>query len=163
MAAEHQGEMDDPSDAAALPGAVVEADNGDEGVVQAVDRHEEEGLKLEIGPQNEHAGGGEQWEDQIHAQVHHRGQGLHQDGGDAHTKHGADDGAVRAEAPEGEAHDGAAPHHTQPHHHAHHLAQQKEQGQRRHTPVPLVKGSQVFHEGLLCRLAFFTGKRHHKP
>ena len=45
----------------------------------------------------------------------------------------------------------------------HHLAQQKEQGQRRHTPVPLVKGSQVFHEGLLCRLAFFTGKRYHKP
>ena len=42
--------MDDPSDAAALPGAVVEADNGDEGVVQAVDRHEEEGLELEIGP-----------------------------------------------------------------------------------------------------------------
>ena len=66
--------------------------------------------------------------DQVHAQVHHRGQGLHQDGGDAYTKHGADDGAVRAEAPEGEAHDGAAPHHTQPHHHAHHLAQHS--GQR---------------------------------
>ena len=64
--------------------AVVIGDNGHHAVVQAEDRHEDEALELEIGAEHGGGGGGEDEEDLVHAEGHHRADGLHDDGGDAH-------------------------------------------------------------------------------
>ena len=77
--------------------AVVVADDGHHGVVQAEDRHEDEALQLEVGPEDGGGRLGEADEDLVHAEGHHRADGLHDDGGHADAVDLPGDGAVPAE------------------------------------------------------------------
>ena len=51
-------------------------------------------------PKDRRGGGGEGDENFVHAEHHHRADGLHDDGGDAHAVDAGDDPPVRTEAPE---------------------------------------------------------------
>ena len=76
--------------AAGIPGTIVEGYDGDDGVVDAEERHEEEGLELEIDAEDAGGGLGEALEDLIDAEVHDGADAHHDDGGDAHAEDGAD-------------------------------------------------------------------------
>ena len=74
-----------------LPGAVVKGHNGNGGVIQAEQGHEEETLELVV--DGEHAGGGlahafKTHEDLVHGEVHHGADGVHDNGGDTHGQNG---------------------------------------------------------------------------
>ena len=67
-----------------LPGTVVISDDGNGGVVDAEQGHEEEALELEVDA--EHAGGGfgKALENLVHTEVHHRADAVHHNGREAH-------------------------------------------------------------------------------
>ena len=71
-----------------LSGAVVKGDDGNGGVVDAEQGHEEEALQLIVDA--EHAGGGflEALENLVHAEVHHGADAVHDQRGDAHGQNG---------------------------------------------------------------------------
>ena len=71
-----------------LAGAIVVGDDGNGGVVQAEQGHEEEALELEI--HTEHAGRrlGEALQNLVDAEIHHRANAVHNDGGNAHRQNG---------------------------------------------------------------------------
>ena len=85
-------------DAVRTAGAVVVGHNGYHAVVKAKHRHEHEGLELEVYTENRGSGGGEGDQDLVHAEDHHRADGGHDDGGNAHGVDVADDGGLGAEA-----------------------------------------------------------------
>ena len=78
-----------------IPGTVVEGHDGDDGVVDAEQGHEEEGLELEVDAEDAGGGLGEALEDLVDTEVHDGADAHHDDGGDAHIQDGADHIAVR--------------------------------------------------------------------
>ena len=90
----HGGELQGLHHALGIPGTVVEGHDGDDGVVDAEQRHEEEGLELEIDAEDAGGGLGEALEDLVDAEVHDGADAHHDDGGDAHTQDRADNVAI---------------------------------------------------------------------
>ena len=91
--------LDDPVRTAC---PVVVGHDGHHAVIQAEYRHEDEGLELEIDAKHRGGGGGEGDQDLVHAEHHHRADGGHDDGGNAHAVDPGDDAPVRAESAEAE-------------------------------------------------------------
>ena len=86
------------SNALFLPGAVVEGHDGNGGIVQAEQRHEEEALQLEVDAKHTHRchlHSLEGVENSGHAQVHHGANSHHNDGGNAHRQNGTQRFALR--------------------------------------------------------------------
>ena len=82
------GDFQRLGDPLGLAGTVVIGDDGNGGVVQAKQRHEEEALELEVNA--EHAGGrlGEALQDLVDAEIHHGADTVHDNGGNAHRQNG---------------------------------------------------------------------------
>ncbi len=68
---------------------------------QAKHRHKGKGLQLEIGAKNRNGGLRKADQDDIHAHLHHRADGLHDNAGQANGVNIAQGAAVEAEAPQG--------------------------------------------------------------
>ena len=64
------GELEGLQHPVGVPGTVVEGHDGDDGVVDAEQRHEEEGLELEIDAEDAGGGLGEALEDLVDAEIH---------------------------------------------------------------------------------------------
>lgn len=123
-----QGKVDQACNPFALFGAVIEADHRDQAVVEAVDRHEKEGLELKIGAQDKHAGGGEKGQELIHPQGHDGGQRLHDHGGKADFQDLQNDGTRGAETARLEDEHPAAAHQKQTYGHTDQLSDHGGQG-----------------------------------
>ena len=76
-----QAENQPVPDPLAVPGPEIVAQDGHQGVVDAVDRHNHKGLDFEVDPHGPHRLRGPQVQDLVHAQGHHTVQPLHQGGG----------------------------------------------------------------------------------
>lgn len=102
----HDGHGKDDADAhrvfepLCFPRAVVVGHDGHHAVVEAEDRHKDEALYLNVDAQYGRGGGGKGDEDLVHAEGHHRADGVHDNGGDAHGVDLTDDMAVGAEMAE---------------------------------------------------------------
>lgn len=92
-------EPDGLHDPGGLPRAVVIGHDGHHPVVQSEDGHEDEGLELEVHAKDGGGRLGEGDQDLVHPKDHHRADGLHDDGGNAHAVNTSDDGAAGPEAP----------------------------------------------------------------
>ena len=91
-------------DALRLPCAVVEGDNGNGGIVQAEQRHKEEALELEIDAEHVHGDlavlRAELVKHLVDANVHHRANAGHDDGGHAYRQNRAHNVLLGLEVPQ---------------------------------------------------------------
>ena len=94
----HQGNLDTLIHPLFQPGTEVVADDGHHAVAQAVHRHEYKGLQLEVNAQYADRSVAERHENQVEQHAHDRGNGLHDDAGEAYAKDGLNDVAIHMEA-----------------------------------------------------------------
>ena len=85
-----EGEFQGFVDSLFLLGAVVVGQDGDQSVVEAEDRHEEEALQLEVDAEDSCSSRGEGGQDHIHAVGHDGADGHHEDGRHADNVNTAD-------------------------------------------------------------------------
>lgn len=91
------GGADGLMDAAAVAGTVIVGDDGNNGIIEAEERHKEKAVELEVDAVDRRRGGAERQQDLIHEVGGDRADGGHQNGGEADGIDLADEGKIETD------------------------------------------------------------------